>query len=408
MIRPEFVTTAEQGSLLVRQYFQYAFQQPMLFEAIVALARANAMINQWADRQADSLSLYHYGQAIVKVRQALADPQACAEDAILFAIMSLIGINYLLNDLRAFHVNLMGLRQLVALRGGLDVVGWPLLAKPCLLGLEAFWAYISHQPHLMGSYAATPSASGAVIDDEPEASPPLREEPTFVEEDLLSKLPVGFRVLAEQGRISAPLAKLICEVAEFDLTLQHDSPTPFVHQAGVLKFSNFKTRDGREITVASNLQACEQLAGLLARSGISAVEKACCIGLFINLLCSTRSEQLSPLYFTQLQHHAGELLDMPLDDNDEDPAARDLLAWTNLNVASTMVPPGISDLPNDYRSDLRFALAAKTYDFFSATCDWDDMVVVLRRFIWSEACVAAWKDVWELGKRHHNNQTATG
>jgi hypothetical protein len=40
----------------------------------------------------------------------------------------------MMNDIVAFEMHLGGLRQIVALRGGVDQLGWPTILKPYLIG----------------------------------------------------------------------------------------------------------------------------------------------------------------------------------------------------------------------------------------------------------------------------------
>lgn len=363
-----------------------------MFEAIVTLAHANLSIHRWTKYGGDRLTLYHYGRAIAKLRRAISDDLEYREDAILFSIMALMGVDYLLNNLVAFHANLVGLRGLVALRGGLDALGWPTLLKPWILALESFWSYLSHQSHLVkgrGFTTVTPTG----LTDTPSIFRSIN--PVQKIEEIFPKLPIGFRPLAEKRRLGLDVLNLIHQMAGLDLLLYHAPPSAFIHHDGVRKFTSFRTREGHEITVASNLQLCEQLARLLADPNLTFLEKVCCIGIFIILLGSTRSEQLSPIYFTQLQHHAGELLEITLDD--DDPAARDLVAWAIFTLASTMVPFRLSASPKIYQGDLRFALAVKVVSHFSANRTWKEMRESLCLFLSCDACLGTWKNVWDLG-----------
>jgi hypothetical protein len=40
----------------------------------------------------------------------------------------------MMNDTTAFEMHLRGLRQIVALRGGVEHLGWPTILKPHLVG----------------------------------------------------------------------------------------------------------------------------------------------------------------------------------------------------------------------------------------------------------------------------------
>lgn len=102
VIRPELVT-ADEGPQLVKQYFRYALSHPLLFETIVALSQINLTSNRWVDRNANSSSvtnsqpdkeaLYHYGRALKKLTSIIGDETAVTEDAVLFAIAALMGID---------------------------------------------------------------------------------------------------------------------------------------------------------------------------------------------------------------------------------------------------------------------------------------------------------------------------
>jgi Fungal specific transcription factor domain len=102
VIRPE-VVSAHQSAFLVKQYFQYALSHEILFESIVSLSQINLTANRTPDRddisstfegkQPDRDALFHYGEALGKLRKLLSDKDAPMEDAVLFAIATLMGID---------------------------------------------------------------------------------------------------------------------------------------------------------------------------------------------------------------------------------------------------------------------------------------------------------------------------
>lgn len=350
-----------------------------MFESILALAHSNLAIIG-AGQDFDRRSMYHYGQAVSLLRIALSGDSI--EDAVLFAIMALMGVNYLWNDLLAFQSNLTGLRHIVALRGGLNALAWPSLLKPGILTLESFWTYLSSQTHLLEQSTLPAITIDVKIELEANIGTPS------------TNLPVGFRVLAEQRRLNPYLTQIIQREADFDASLSRTPPTSFVYGNSVRKFANLRTRNGDEVNLASNLQTSGELARLLASPKLTQLEVICCVGMFINVLCTTRTEQLSPVYFAQVQHHAKQLLDYELTDND--PAARDLVAWTIFNVASTMVPSRFARPLKMHQDDVRLDLAVKVVKAFS-TSTWEDMKSLLRQFICSDICIDVFQNVWDIG-----------
>lgn len=356
-----------------------------MLESILALACSNLSIMSTTEHGTNTRlrAVFHYGQAINLLRETLSN--GYTGDAVLFAIMSIMGVNYLWDDLAAFESNLAGLRQIIALRGGLDSLAWPSLLRPGILTLESFWTYLSSQAHLLGHDTLLAIATNELTPFEGDV------------EALISTLPLGFRTLAENHRLSINLLPIIQREAAFDASLSRSPPSAFMNHDGVRKFAHLRTRNGDEVTVASNLQSCEELARLLTNRELMPLDIVCCVGLFINSLCITRSEQLSPIYFTQLQHHAKQLMDFGL--NDDDTSARDLITWTIFNVASTMVPGRMTIQPSNYQDDLRLSLAVKVAQHFS-TSAWEDMQLLLRGFICSDSCIDAFKNAWDMGILH--------
>ena len=102
MIRPEIVT-AEESTGLIKQYFHLALSHPLLFEAIVSLSQINLTSNRLADQvsnsnnmshpRSDKDALFHYGNALAKLRNILNDETARVDDAVLFSIATLMGVD---------------------------------------------------------------------------------------------------------------------------------------------------------------------------------------------------------------------------------------------------------------------------------------------------------------------------
>ena len=159
------------------------------------------------------------------------------------------------------------------------------------------------------------------------------------------------------------------------------------------KFAQLTQPNGEDVTVATHIQTCEELARLLVRPNLTHLDLICCIGMFINALCVTRSEQLSPIYFAQLQHHAKQLLECDLAHCDA--LSKDLHAWTIFQTASTMLPNSFIKSVHTL-GDLRLALAVKVTVAY-ANHTWDDMKRCLRRFICSEICIKVFENVWLVG-----------
>ncbi|KIV81687.1 hypothetical protein PV11_03857 [Exophiala sideris] len=374
VIRPELLS-AEAGAVILNQYFQYALQNALMFEALIALSQANLTVHQWTNGP-DQDALYHYNQALRRLRDLLDREQDYSQDSVLFAIVALMGVDYLNNDLTAFEMHLGGLRKLVDLRGGLDNLGWPLILRPYLLGLERFWAYMSkHSQTLQGSIAQRHNVS---------LLEPSHHTPVANFTEMISVLPPGFRTMALNNRLSEPV-----------LTLIHRITTEAEH------IIQINPSYGSSTVNATNMQEAEHCAQLLTSTDLTFIDRASCIGLLVVIMDSSRTERFSGYYDQQLQMHAEEI--RLSNEIFQDADLSDFYLWVALDIVGTMVPPRRSALPENYQADTRFTLllaVLRKYGHLS----WEEVLAVLKRFFFTARCIESWHNSWELGFRHLNEE----
>ncbi|KAI1608489.1 hypothetical protein EDD36DRAFT_448313 [Exophiala viscosa] len=370
IIRPELLS-AEAGAVLLNQYFQYALQNALMFEALIALSQANLTVHQW-NNGSDPDALYHYNQTLRRLRDLLDREQDYTQDAVLFAIVALMGVDYLNNDLAAFETHLGGLRKIVELRGGLDQLGWPLVLKPYLLGLERFWAYMSK--HSQQRDTLTAQRHNA-IPPMPSDRPPIANL-----EEIASILPPGFRTMAMNNRLSEPVLMLIHRVVTQGEHILQISPSY-----------------GSSSINATNMQEAEHCARLLTDSDVTFIDRASCIGLLVVIMDSSRTERLSGYYDQQLQMHAEEI--RVSQEMFQDADQSDLYLWVALDTVGTMVPPRRPALPENYEADARFELLLAVVQQYRHL-SWDEVLTVLKKFFFTARCIESWYNSWTLALRH--------
>jgi hypothetical protein len=88
-IRPD-IFTPDGGMRIVRSYFRYSLQHPLMFETIVTLSRVRLALSSCPSGQLDSQTLYHYGQSLARLRKLVSDGETDIDDATPFAILALI------------------------------------------------------------------------------------------------------------------------------------------------------------------------------------------------------------------------------------------------------------------------------------------------------------------------------
>ena len=77
----------------MQQYFQYALQNALMFEALIALSQANLTIQKWGMEGPDRDALYHYSRSVNRLRELLSQQHGYAQDSVLFAIVALMGVD---------------------------------------------------------------------------------------------------------------------------------------------------------------------------------------------------------------------------------------------------------------------------------------------------------------------------
>jgi hypothetical protein len=91
VLRPDLYSP-EEATEIVNGHFQYAIKDPLLFESLVSLSRANLTIKDWNDGRPDGSTLYHYCNAIKNLREAISSDKSTS-DRILFAIVALMNVD---------------------------------------------------------------------------------------------------------------------------------------------------------------------------------------------------------------------------------------------------------------------------------------------------------------------------
>ena len=332
----------------------------------------------------------------------------------LFSIGSLMGIDYLINDLKSFQVHLHGLRQLIWLRGGLANLGWSKILKPMIIGVETFWQYIRSTIWPIAEPETPITEEVSVLDDQ--------RSPDEDIDAVLSKIPRGIAALAAAGRLRPAVVSLVQHVKAFDDWICHlDFPHPSGTKNGSQFYDKARLKGGKLSFNASNLQEMEYAVRLLGIPDLSELEKSVVYAMLIVCMSSTRSEQNSAVNQRHIQHLAGELLKCPLDE--EDPLATHLYIWIYLNLARTMVPGNpreqLESFPEHsaelYSGDKRLDLALKAYDWTLQRAPdgdtnrlWNAIEDRTRKeYIWSDGCIQGQRWAFNMARKWREKQPVT-
>ncbi|KIV96031.1 hypothetical protein PV10_03613 [Exophiala mesophila] len=378
LICPENLS-AEAGTLVIRQIFQYAMDDALLFEAMMAVSQAGMTARCWSVDGPDKDALLHYNRTVSRLRSLLDQNMAYSQDAVLFAIVALMGVDYLLNDMVAYGTHIEGMRRIIALRGGLDKLGWPTILKPLVISVESFWTYICTNPPQPEASSPDvqppPSATADYVDI---ACPYVRKSSADLFE-MIQGLPLGFRRLALNYRRSVPVMALIYGVVsnndEIHAPDYESSPS--------------------EVN-AANHQEWLYCLRLLSDINITPVERTCCIGLMLTIVDRSHSAGHSPHYRQQIRHHAKELSSGKGRFLQED--VSDMFLWVSLNIVGRDFQKRAqeqgSGLGEDDKIELLLVLVRR-----HAALKWDDVLARMNNFIPAPRQEGDWRYAWQLGHK---------
>lgn len=92
LLRPELFTP-ERGTQAIESHFRYALSDPLMFDSLVSMSRANLTIKNWQGNLTDEKTLQHYGNAVIRLRDVVSAPQSSFDDSVFFAIVALMNVD---------------------------------------------------------------------------------------------------------------------------------------------------------------------------------------------------------------------------------------------------------------------------------------------------------------------------
>lgn len=371
LVRPDIAAENQDVvPAVIHDYFQYALQHALLFEAIIVVSEA---VKTMGVGKPTPAVMYHHGKVLKQLRQTLLSTTDFAADHVLFTITAMLAIDYLFNDMIAFETHLKGMRSLVATRGGLDALGWPLMLKPGILTLEGLWAYKSSQK---GEESERASGSPPDADSEEVLEYPRHPFPSYLTA-MLAKLPPGLSDLALNRRLSFAMMQLLKGVADWKEEMDnqlHDQPD--VSRV----FSSFDTR------------LVERCKRLLVYAELNDVEKVVCsatMAYAMTLGKRQRNDALFGWYKRQLSIEAEQLLKYDFHRADEIAC----LQWAAVLIATPIDEPPLK------ASSPRIRFLDSVLSKNDRARDWKLLRKVGSQMFWDEDSEVKWFLCWEAAMR---------
>ncbi|KIW73548.1 hypothetical protein PV04_01655 [Phialophora macrospora] len=137
--RPHFVGVGQDLALL-RNYIPFIMNDSMVFSALVAMASFSASITSTGSREAPPESFRLYQSAVSQLRERLAREAERASDAVIVTLSNLSGFEALSGNYDAVDMHTLGIKQVVALRGGVDQLGFEGFLQTMAIAWQNFYA----------------------------------------------------------------------------------------------------------------------------------------------------------------------------------------------------------------------------------------------------------------------------
>ncbi|KIX95828.1 uncharacterized protein Z520_08536 [Fonsecaea multimorphosa CBS 102226] len=357
---------------LSRRYFSLALENASMFELMVALAQASYDSRRGSAREPSREVLVHYGKGIEALRLKMARISACDDDATILAVMALLGIALIYNDFVSFETHLIGLRQLIEMRGGVDYLGWDGFLKNSIIGLESLWAYHEKKKLLISSTEARINLQ----------YPKHPFPPNLC--TLIAKLPDGFREVALSGSLCVQIITILSRVSEWVRQLQGP------RKKGILPLGD---PNGRYM---KQTQACLELVPL---RGLNTVERVLCSALAaVTVETFSKLKEQNPVHRRMLETLSEMLATYNLRDLPPECAT-----WMALVIAGPAQPSteGTTSKATSTNKgqphNPRNILLDRMIEDSSSARNWKWVNNSVKKFFWSEDLLETWRQTWELG-----------
>ncbi|OAP61890.1 hypothetical protein AYL99_04093 [Fonsecaea erecta] len=348
-----------------------AFQNPMLFEATIAMTRAAWVLRRGSEPFADKMLLRHRGVALRELRDSLMAPERLDPDLVLLTMSTLVTLNYMINDLESFEIHLRALENVLASSEPRDDTGIKSFVRGRTLAFGVLASFLqANQP----SYANRINEKGHRISTLTYPGHPFLPDLCAV----VAKLPEGFAEVALSRSIAIEVISFVVKLTELVNWLassQHEreaQPKPDMTMQRAIY----------------DLQCLSALSLTPIEVQISRALLAFCLHLYNDMSFHIPlARPLRPLLET-FNAYTG---------NARDPWLHRCLYWCAIVTASAW------DTQIDASPEQHLVLDSLVDKLPEAT-SWDDTEELMRRFLWHDRLADEWEICWRAASFRKRRQ----
>ncbi|EXJ64078.1 hypothetical protein A1O7_00414 [Cladophialophora yegresii CBS 114405] len=308
--RPHFVGVGQDLALL-RSYIPFILHDRMVFSALAAVASFSANITSTGSRDAPPESFRLYQSAVSQLRERLSRESERSSDAVIVTLSNLSGFEALSGNYDAVDMHTLGIKQVVALRGGVDQLGFEGFLKTMSIAWLNFYA-ARHSVSLVNDHFFP--RDGAFTYPEHPFDPDLC--------DTIAKFHPGLTNVALSGLLSHQVINLIAHINAWEQDIN-----AYLRESDVYNLHEL-SRSARNVTLCGEF---------LHKSGLSLIEQLLVIALMA--FCYSTDTTRAMFYLTNayLQIHCKFMRTLFIEVTERNEA---FITWVGTTLVATFDPSG--------------------------------------------------------------------
>ncbi|KIW95948.1 uncharacterized protein Z519_03014 [Cladophialophora bantiana CBS 173.52] len=355
----ELFTEANGDNWLMTYRFAVSLQSELLFECLVLYTLCQLPPSYKPFPGLRRIRLQYRASILTKLRQRISDPRLCADDVTLHAITTLLGSDFHMAEDDYVEMHRAGLRQVIAMRGGLETGNFDTMTKFTVTSTEFLCDMAIKRRQTTKLKPITPE----LVLQYPKQSFPRELS------NLTDNLPDGFRELAVSCKISIQTIKLLHQVA---LRMTGERPEALPHVWG--RSEQF------------------ELMRVVATGSVPKLERQVCllVLIFERSWLVTTPDSVAP---RRMYGRIGQVFRDRLREVTQNMAELGTDVDSDFMIWATMVIVTATD-ESKLSEEERKELMALLFMLCPQTKSWNTTMGSLRKYYWSQALMAQWHSEW--------------
>ncbi|KIW24470.1 uncharacterized protein PV07_10181 [Cladophialophora immunda] len=359
----ELFTDANGDNWLMSYRFSVSLQSELLFECLVLYTLCQLPPSYRPFPALRQICLQYRASILKKLRQRISNPRLCADDTTLHAITSLLGSDFHMAEDDYVEMHRAGLRQVIAMRGGLENGSFDAMTKLMVTSTEFVCDMAIKRRRQTQLKPITPELI---------LQYPKHPFPSELS-DMATKLPGGFRELALTCKISIQTIGLLYELTS---RVSGEHPEALPHVWGQSEQFELMRVVATEAVPKLERQIC-LLALMFERSWLATTSDSAAPRRLYGRVGQVFRDRLREV--TQNMTELGSQVDS------------DFMIWATMITVTTADESKLSE-------EERKELMALIFMLCPQMKSWDTTMASLKRYYWNEPLMTQWHSEWSCAR----------